>query len=482
MTTMRSLPGSGKGVALHRSLYGRIAIGYLLMIAVALAAQGIVILSMVDRSARSRPPEFTPVLADELGRRLAANPAVDLQAFAASVSPGEHVFVVMKDGRVAGARRPPVEIVQTAVAELNRSRDGVLPSTWESSVYRAVAVTSGGSTVGVLGIVPQTPWERYGLAIVVIGLALLAGGTLVSAVLIVGPVRRRIHDLQSAAFRLGAGDLTARAHDEGSDEVADLASAFNNMADELAKREAAVTMSNRARQQLLADVSHELMTPLTAVLGHLETLTMSEVRLDDQRRSKHVAVARREAQRIERLVGDLLDVARLEGGGGNLAAEPVPVATLLDNVMTHHEDECLSRQIRMSCHVSDRLFVRGDEFRLEQALQNVTANALRHTPDGGTVRLDAERVGNEVVIVVSDSGEGIAPEHLPLIFDRFYKASSARGMATTGSGLGLSIVKAIVMRHGGTVTASSVVGKGTSVRIQLPVTPVPAAALAAAHS
>ena len=267
MTTMRSLPGSGKGVALHRSLYGRIAIGYLLMIAVALAAQGIVILSMVDRSARSRPPEFTPVLADELGRRLAANPGVDLQAFAASVSPGEHVFVVMKDGRVAGARRPPVEIVQTAVAELNRSRDGVLPSTWESSVYRAVAVTSGGSTVGVLGIVPQTPWER-----------IRSGDRCHRS----GVARRRHAGIRRADRRPGAAAHPGSSEcgvsprrrrsrppartTRASDEVADLASGFNDMADELAKREAAVTMSNRARQQLLADVSHELMTPLTAVL------------------------------------------------------------------------------------------------------------------------------------------------------------------------------------------------------------------------
>jgi signal transduction histidine kinase len=470
----------GSGMAWHRSLYGRIAIGYLLLMTIALAAQGAVILWMVDRNARSRPPGTTRLLADELERQLRMDPATDLQAFAESIRPGQHVFVVMKDGRVVGTRRPDETTVQKAVEELNRSRDGVLPSTWETSIYRAVAVTSNGRTVGVLGIVPQTPWERYGVAIAIIALSLLGGGTLVSAVLLVGPVRRRIEDLQSAAFRLGGGDTTARAREGGSDEVAELASAFNAMADELGKREAAVMMSNRARQQLLADVSHELMTPLTAVLGHLETLTMSEVRLDDQRRLRHVMVARREAQRIERLVGDLLDAARLEGGGGNLAAEPVSVATLLEGVVTLHEDDCTARGIQMTVQAADGLHVLGDSFRLEQALQNVTANALRHTPPGGSVRLAADRVGNRVVLTVTDSGEGIEPEHLPLIFDRFYKASSARGTATVGTGLGLSIVKAIVERHGGRVTASSIVGEGTTIRIELPYTAIPAPVMSAA--
>jgi signal transduction histidine kinase len=474
--------GRRSGVAWHRSLYGRIAIGYLLLMTIALAAQGSVILWMVDRNARSRPPGTTRLIADELQRKLQDNPAVDLQQFTETIRPGQHVFLIMKDGRVVGARRPDETTLQKAAEELNRSRDGVLPSTWETSIYRAVAVTSNGATVGVLGIVPQTPWERYGVAIAIIALSLLGGGTLVSAVLLVGPVRRRIDDLQSAAFRLGGGDTTARAREGGSDEVADLATAFNAMAEELGKREAAVMLSNRARQQLLADVSHELMTPLTAVLGHLETLMMAEVRLDDQRRLRHVAVARREAQRIERLVGDLLDAARLEGGGGNLTAAPVSVPMLLEDVMAHHEDECIGRGIRMSFRADADLHVLGDAFRLDQALQNVTANALRHTPDGGSVRLAAERVGKMVVLTVTDSGEGIDPEHLPLIFDRFYKASSARGTATAGTGLGLSIVKAIIERHGGRITASSSVGRGTTIRMEVPFVDVPVPALTPLHA
>jgi signal transduction histidine kinase len=288
-------------------------------------------------------------------------------------------------------------------------------------------------------------------------------------VLIVGPVRSRIRELQRAAARLGSGELTARAREDGADEVAELARAFNAMADELQHRAGALQASDRARRQLIADVSHELMTPLTAILGHLETLSMTEVRLDDAKRLQQIAITTREAKRLERLIGDLLDMARLEAGGGELDIQAVETRDLFEQVAAHHEHDSRTRNIRFTTAVdagAEMLSV--DPFRLEQAIENVTANALRHTPNGGTIELRAERVGNTVTVTVTDSGEGIAPEHLPHIFDRFYKTASAKGMASRGSGLGLSIVKAVVARHGGRVSATSEVGVGTTIRIELP--------------
>jgi two-component system sensor histidine kinase BaeS len=123
----------------------------------------------------------------------------------------------------------------------------------------------------------------------------------------------------------------------------------------------------------------------------------------------------------------------------------------------------------MVCSVAPEAdMLEADPFRLEQALENVTTNAIRHTPEGGVIELKAERLDGSIVLTVSDSGEGIAPEHLPLIFDRFYKTASAKGIAARGSGLGLSIVRAIVTRHGGQVTATSTLGVGTTIRIDLP--------------
>jgi signal transduction histidine kinase len=456
--------------AWHRSLYGRIALGYFVLMVLVLVAQGAMFLWLAERSAQS-PMGETRVISAELSAALAANPHLDLGQFTANARPGEDVFVVMKDGRVSGRRLPSQLIISTALEDMKWAPAGTLPMTWEIGALRAVPVTVHGQTVGTLGIVPPSTLERFGPMIAAIDLSLLAAGALIAATLIFSPVRRRILELTGAAERLGTGDFAARARDTGSDEVAELARTFNVMANELAVRQQALDASNRARKQLLADVSHELMTPLTAVLGLLETLTMKEVRLDDEQRLRHAVVARREAQRLERLVGDLLDAARLEAGGGELLLQDLEVAALFEQVIAHHEHEARARGVTMRAAVEpEGLRVRGDEFRLEQAIENITANALRHTPDGGTIQLHASRSGGRVVLAVTDTGEGIPPGDLPLIFERFYKANASRTSGEKGgSGLGLSIVKAIVERHGGTVGASSTVGQGTTIRLELPV-------------
>jgi signal transduction histidine kinase len=204
---------------------------------------------------------------------------------------------------------------------------------------------------------------------------------------------------------------------------------------------------------VLADVSHELMTPLTAMRGYIETLRMKELGLDDSTRDRYLHIIDEETHRLERIIGDLLDLARLEGGGGTMRREPVPVQALFERVHSRHERELTARRITLAANISKGAeTVDGDPDRLEQALQNLAANALRHTPDDGEIVLSADVVGGKVRLRVRDSGTGIPPEHLPLIFDRFYKVDASR-KAMGGSGLGLSIVRAIVERHGGTITA-----------------------------
>jgi two-component system sensor histidine kinase BaeS len=300
----------------------------------------------------------------------------------------------------------------------------------------------------------------------VISAGVLGVGTALIALVVFGPVRRRLKDVQAATERLGSGDLTARAPDHGSDEVAALARSFNQMADELGTRARALEASDRTRRQLMADVSHELMTPLTAMRGYIETLTMPELQLDAQTRQRYMSIITDETQRLEQIIGDLLDLARLEGGGMTLRHDRADIEQLFNRVAERHDLEMTERDITLTTRVdaAARSIV-GDADRLEQAIQNLAANALRHTPDGGEIRLTAEHVGNEVVLTVRDNGAGIPSEHLPHIFDRFYKADAAR-KAAGGSGLGLSIVKAIIERHGGTITARN--DNGAVFEIRLP--------------
>jgi len=457
-------------IAWHRSLYGRVVVGFFLLVAAELAVQGIVFVWLVERSDRAADAPLSQTFADRLSRALTANADLDVGMWISQLPGPEHVFVILRDGRTFGERRPPNGPVQTVIDQLQHPGD--FPTRfrdWANSQYRGLPVVVGGQVVGALGIVPRTALERVGTQATALGIGLLILGTLVSSIFIVGPVRRRIQDLQRAVRLLGEGDSTARATESGSDEVADLASTFNSMADELAKRAMALTASDAARRQLIADVSHELMTPLTAILGHLETLSMAEVRLDDEKRQRSVAISIREARRLERLIGELLDAARLEAGGGELEMQEVALVRLFEQVVSRHEHDSRARHIRfVSSVANDATSVYGDAFRLEQALENVTSNAIRHAHDGGTIELKAEAESDHVILTITDAGDGIAPDQLPFIFDRFFKASSAKGVASRGSGLGLSIVKAIVTRHGGTVSATSTPNQGTTIRIELP--------------
>lgn len=320
------------------------------------------------------------------------------------------------------------------------------------------AIIVAGMPVGRVAVLPGGPAFRQVLRQLGPQMALVAGGvlgfgTVMIALVVFGPTRRRLKQVQDATERLGSGEVGARAPEDGGDEVAAVARSFNRMADELTNRAQALAASDKARRQLLADVSHELMTPLTAMRGYIETLSMAALKLDNTTRERYMGIVEEETHRLERIIGDLLDLARLEGGGGTLRHEHVPVAGLFDRLASRHEAELTKRQIALATRIDTGAeHVAGDPDRLEQALQNLVANALRHTPNTGTISVTAEPAPDGVHLTVRDTGPGIPPEHLPLIFDRFYKADASR-RAATGSGLGLSIVKAIIERHGGTITA-----------------------------
>jgi signal transduction histidine kinase len=351
-----------------------------------------------------------------------------------------------------------------------------------------VAVPSASPPVAVLlsELGPTLTWS---------GLALLAVGAVLTALLIFRPAHKRLRSLEDAARALGEGRTDVRASEAGGDEVTALARTFNRMAADLDARAVALALSDQARRQLLADVSHELMTPLTAIRGYVETLAMPGLSADDATRRRYLDIVDQETHKLEAIIGDLLDLARLEGSGGNLGnliRESVPVSELFRRVVDRHGPAIRARGIEMAVSIApEDLEVRADANRLEQALQNVAANAIRHTPDGGRVELKGERRGDRVCLAVRDSGPGIPPEHLPRVFDRFYKADPSRAHSTrdadggarsgqaasieSGSGLGLSIVRAIVERHGGTVTAFNAPEGGALFELVLPVSDFPSA-------
>jgi signal transduction histidine kinase len=328
------------------------------------------------------------------------------------------------------------------------------------------------AVVAVVWVPPLTGLRRFaetvGTPLALGGLLLLIAGTAVAALVIFRPAQARLRALEDAANRFGEGDLTARAPAIGGDEVAAVADAFNRMAGDLAARQAQLVEADRARRQLLADVSHELMTPLTAIRGYAETLALPQFTPQTTEGQRAVKVIQEEGERIERLVKDLLDLARFEAGGISLEQENVDVDEIFERVSERHAKTAREKSVEIVIEPhDDDIRMVGDSMRLEQALQNLAANALRHTPPGGIVRLGATRDGGNIKLTVSDNGVGIPSEHLPHVFDRFYKADQSR-LHAGGSGLGLSIVKAIVERHGGAVAVRSRQGAETVFEIVLP--------------
>ncbi len=485
----------------HRSLYWRIALGLFAFLALMLAAQGGLFLWMTDRIAGSMPARsprrLASLVASDVSAAMNVNANLDLHKYLPEQY-GEVLqtfVVIMRDGRTFSNHDDVPDALLEAVREEQRfmnegprrfgrrgggpggpfdfepdgppppppnggpgepDRDRPPPRRPRRGEFAPIVV--GGMPIGRVIVLQGGPsfWRiltRLGPTMAPVAAGVLGVGMVVIAFVVFGPARRRLRAVQDATERLGAGDLNARAPDNGGDEVAAVARSFNKMADELASRARALEASDKTRRQLLADVSHELMTPLTAMRGYIETLGMSELKLDAPTRERYLRIVTDETHRLEAIIGDLLDLARLEGGGTAMRRERVEVKTIFGRVAARHERELQEHGVRLLQRVEPGAeFVIGDSDRLEQALQNLAANALRHTPQGGEIVLRSSVVPEGVVLSVRDTGAGIPEAHLPLIFERFYKVDAARKQAG-GSGLGLSIVKAIVERHGGRISA-----------------------------
>ncbi|HEX4346039.1 MAG TPA: HAMP domain-containing sensor histidine kinase [Vicinamibacterales bacterium] len=419
--------------------------------------------------------EYTHVVADDLAGALTADPGLDVQRYL-----NEHYsrplvsFTVNLAGgsrdAFVGPNRPPDNDTQ-AFREWWARPQTRLTDSWVQGPYKGAPIVVNGQLTGGVGVVVARTWrELLGARMLMLSVALLLAGTGLVGWLIVGNLRRRLSDLEDTARRYGGGDFTARANEQGDDELATLAAAFNRMAFDLGTRDDLLKVADRRRRMLLADVSHELMTPLTAMRAYREVLAMSEVARDPEA-SHCLSVIGDETERLERLVGDLLDLARLEAGGDSLSPGDVAVENLFGRVAARHEPNAKVKGVQLTTSVeAGAEILYGDPLRLEQALQNLAANALRHTPPGGEVELRAELHGEHVFLSVRDNGLGIPHEHLPFVFDRFYKVDQARtGGAAAGSGLGLSVVKAIVERHGGSITVSSTPGVATVFTIRMPI-------------
>ncbi|MEV4321160.1 HAMP domain-containing sensor histidine kinase [Microbispora rosea] len=249
----------------------------------------------------------------------------------------------------------------------------------------------------------------------------------------------------------------ARVEVRGKDEIGRLAAAFNAMAERRERLE-------ELRKAMVGDVAHELRTPLSNIRGWLEAAQDGLADPDPEL----VSSLLEEALLLQHVIDDLQDLAVADAGELRVHAEPVDVADLLAQVATAHRGGAEAAGVTLVTRADGRLPLVADPVRLRQAVGNLVSNAVRHTPPGGTVSVLARRADGDVVIDVSDTGSGIAPHDLPLVFERFWRVEKSRSRRSGGSGLGLPIARKLAEAHGGSLSATSVVGEGSTFTLRLP--------------
>ncbi len=371
-------------------------------------------------------------------------------------------------GRGAGRNRPTLliaDVAGTVVFDEANARVGTPLSTDERA--RTISVIVDGATVGY--VVFETPagttttftptqqafLNQLQLALAVAGLIALAIGIGLGIVIsrsLAAPLARTA----AAAHAFADREWAQRAPVTGADEIADVARAFNTMADSLQTAET-------ARRNLMADIAHELRTPLTVMQGNLRALLDGVYPLE----AAEIANLYDETRLLSRLVDDLRELALADAGRLSLQNREVDLGGLLERAGAQFAAAADAQGVRLDvCTTPAR--VRGDPDRIAQALRNLIGNALRHTPVDGTISLRAEQVAGDVRVTVADTGEGIPPEALDQVFERFYRADRSRARASGGSGLGLAITKAWVEAMGGRVGVESAVGRGSRFWFELP--------------
>jgi len=329
-----------------------------------------------------------------------------------------------------------------------------------------------GMMMGQNGLGPNGPGSSLmqQAALVRVNRAVVMGGFVaLIAALVIGyfifrAITRPIDQLTFAAQQLAQGDLSARvAVDDhptrlGSDELSELGTAFNVMADHLQQ-------SEQVRRDMTADIAHELRTPLAVMRGNLEAMQDGVYPLDVE----HLNPVLNQVNLLTRLVEDLRTLALAEAGQLPLTKRSVDLAALLQSVLTSFEAQAGVQQVTLRIELAPDLpTLEIDPDRMQQTVGILIANALRYTPPQGSITVAAKTDRARVTIEVADTGSGIAPEDLPHVFDRFYRADKSRARESGGSGLGLAIAKSIVEAHGGSIGAASQPEQGTQLIIRLP--------------
>jgi signal transduction histidine kinase len=265
----------------------------------------------------------------------------------------------------------------------------------------------------------------------------------------------RIRLVDQTAQSIARGDLKARTPVQGRDEIAILANTFNQMAEQLQRADARQRELENLRRDLIAWVSHDLHTPLASIRAILEALADGMVE-DPETVQRYLRTAQKDIEALSSLIDDLFQMAQLDAGGLPLELGMNSISDLISDTLESFKELAARQGVALTGEVEPKVdLLWMDAQRIGRVLNNLIGNALRHTPEGGYIHVHAAALPQGVRVEVTDSGEGIRPEDLPYVFDRFYRGEKSRNRATGGAGLGLAIARGIIEAHGGRIAVES---------------------------
>lgn len=304
-----------------------------------------------------------------------------------------------------------------------------------------------------------------------LGLLLIFAGLLSASFgyLLAGSMTQSLRQLQLSAHQISKGDFSVRVDLNEADELSDVAEAFNMMADELERSFARQMELEKARRDLIAAVSHDLRTPLTSIRAMIEAMADGVV-TDPATIQRYHTTIRSQTENLSGLINDLFELSKLETEQVQLKLEPIDLNDLLSDVVESMQPQARTKDVSLKAIFSEDLpMIMAEFMKIQRVVYNLLQNAIRHTPAHGSVSLATKIVPQGVQVEVADTGEGIAPEDLPYIFDQFFRGEKSRSRETGGAGLGLAIARRIVEAHNGRIWVDSQPGQGTRFHFILPV-------------
>lgn len=410
------------------------------------------------------------------------------------VNPSVEVYLLEPDGRIAGHAAPEGRLRRDRVdlEPVHRFIDGqMLPILGDDprsrdgrKVFSAAPLSVNGRQVGFIYVVllgeahdllaargsADAVLKTALLSIGMVGLLCLAAG-LVAFTLITRPLRRLTESVRQFDMHGAPPEMPERSPDvadHSRDEIAVLDAAYRQMVLRISEQWEALTRQDQERRELIANISHDLRTPLSSLHGYLETLLLKDASLEPAERRRYLGIALDQSRRVGALSQSLFELARLEYGFVQPELESFSLVDLVQDVFQKFELAAESRHIALQADLAPQLpAVRADLGMIERVLSNLLDNALRYTPEGGAIRIAIRAVGQELEVTISDSGPGIPPELREGLFRRPFTVGGAR----RDGGLGLRIVHQMLELHGVSIHLVESGGQGTTFRFSLPRTP-----------